>query len=124
MLDPTIVGDKHYNTARSVQKLLQDYKSLQDIIAILGMDELSEEDKLTVSRARKVQRFLSQPFFMSEVFSGKPGKFVPLNETIDGFSALLQGQGDEFPESAFYMVGNLEEAFENGRRLAAESEKK
>ena len=124
MLDPTIVGEKHYNTARSVQKLLQDYKSLQDIIAILGMDELSEEDKLTVSRARKVQRFLSQPFFMSEVFSGKPGKFVPLNETIDGFSALLQGQGDEFPESAFYMVGNLEEAFENGRRLAAESEKK
>lgn len=124
MLDPIIVGDKHYNTARGVQKLLQDYKSLQDIIAILGMDELSEEDKLTVSRARKVQRFLSQPFFMSEVFSGKPGKFVPLNETIDGFSALLQGQGDEYPESAFYMRGNLEEAFEEGRRLAAESEKK
>ena len=124
MLDPIIVGDKHYNTARGVQKLLQDYKSLQDIIAILGMDELSEEDKLTVSRARKVQRFLSQPFFMSEVFSGKPGKFVPLNETIDGFSALLQGQGDEYPESAFYMTGNLEEAFEQGRRLAAESEKK
>ncbi len=124
MLDPVIVGDKHYNTARGVQKLLQDYKSLQDIIAILGMDELSEEDKLTVSRARKVQRFLSQPFFMSEVFSGKPGKFVPLNETIDGFSALLQGQGDEYPESAFYMRGNLEEAFEEGRRLASESEKK
>jgi ATP synthase F1 beta subunit len=124
MLDPIIVGEKHYNTARGVQKLLQDYKSLQDIIAILGMDELSEEDKLTVSRARKVQRFLSQPFFMSEVFSGKPGKFVPLNETIDGFSALLQGQGDEYPESAFYMTGNLEEAFANGRRLAAESEKK
>ena len=124
MLDPIIVGDKHYNTARGVQKLLQDYKSLQDIIAILGMDELSEEDKLTVSRARKVQRFLSQPFFMSEVFSGKPGKFVPLNETIDGFSALLSGAGDEYPESAFYMKGNLEEAFEEGRRLAAESEKK
>jgi ATP synthase F1 beta subunit len=124
MLDPIIVGDKHYNTARGVQKLLQDYKSLQDIIAILGMDELSEEDKLTVSRARKVQRFLSQPFFMSEVFSGKPGKFVPLNETIDGFQALLQGQGDEYPESAFYMRGNLEEAFEEGRRLAVESEKK
>lgn len=124
MLDPVIVGEKHYNTARGVQKLLQDYKSLQDIIAILGMDELSEEDKLTVSRARKVQRFLSQPFFMSEVFSGKPGKFVPLNETIDGFSALLQGQGDEYPESAFYMRGNLEEAFEEGRRLASESEKK
>jgi len=124
MLDPIIVGEKHYNTARGVQKLLQDYKSLQDIIAILGMDELSEEDKLTVSRARKVQRFLSQPFFMSEVFSGKPGKFVPLNETIDGFSALLQGQGDEYPESAFYMTGNLEEAFAKGRSLAAESEKK
>jgi ATP synthase F1 beta subunit len=124
MLDPIIVGDKHYNTARGVQKLLQDYKSLQDIIAILGMDELSEEDKMTVSRARKVQKFLSQPFFMSEVFSGKPGKFVPLNETIDGFGALLQGQGDEYPEAAFYMVGNLEEAFTNGRRLAAESEKK
>jgi len=124
MLDPIIVGDKHYNTARGVQKLLQDYKSLQDIIAILGMDELSEEDKLTVSRARKVQRFLSQPFFMSEVFSGKPGKFVPLNETIDGFSALLQGVGDEYPESAFYMTGNLEEALEKGRKLAAESEKK
>jgi len=124
MLDPIIVGDKHYNTARGVQKLLQDYKSLQDIIAILGMDELSEEDKLTVSRARKVQRFLSQPFFMSEVFSGKPGRFVGLNETIEGFSSLLAGAGDEYPESAFYMVGNLEEAFENGRKLAAQSEKK
>jgi len=124
MLDPIIVGEKHYNTARGVQKLLQDYKSLQDIIAILGMDELSEEDKLTVSRARKVQRFLSQPFFMSEVFSGKPGKFVPLNETIDGFSALLNGVGDEYPESAFYMTGNLEEALEKGRKIAAESEKK
>lgn len=124
ILDPMVVGDKHYNTARGVQKLLQDYKSLQDIIAILGMDELSEEDKITVSRARKVQRFLSQPFFMSEVFSGKPGRLVPLNEIIDGFSALLSGQGDEYPDSAFYMVGNLDEAFEVGKRLAAESEKK
>jgi len=124
MLDPSIVGDKHYNTARGVQKLLQDYKSLQDIIAILGMDELSEEDKLTVARARKVQRFLSQPFFMSEIFSGKKGKFVELNESIEGFSALLQGQGDEYPESAFYMTGNLSEAFEQGRKLAAELEKK
>ena len=88
------------------------------------MDELSEEDKQTVSRARKVQRFLSQPFFMSEVFSGKPGKLVPLNETIDGFSALLEGAGDEHPESAFYMVGNLDEALEQGRKLAKESEKK
>jgi F0F1-type ATP synthase beta subunit len=124
MLDPTIVGDRHYNCARGVQKLLQDYKSLQDIIAILGMDELSEEDKLTVSRARKVQKFLSQPFFMSEVFSNIPGKFVPLNETIDGFSALLSGQGDDYPESGFYMVGNLEEAFEKGRQIAAESAKR
>ena len=124
MLDPIIVGDKHYSTARAVQKLLQNYKSLQDIIAILGMDELSEEDKLTVSRARKIQRFLSQPFFMSEVFSGKPGKFVSLNDTIEGFSSLLTGAGDEYPESAFYMVGNLEEAFEVGRKIVAENEKK
>lgn len=118
MLDPSIVGEIHYNTARGVQKLLQDYKSLQDIIAILGMDELSEEDKLTVARARKVQRFLSQPFHMSEVFSGKPGKFVELQETIDGFGALLEGQGDEYPEGAFYMTGNLKEAFEQGRKMA------
>ena len=118
MLDPSIVGEVHYNTARGVQKLLQDYKSLQDIIAILGMDELSEEDKLTVARARKVQRFLSQPFFMSEVFSGKPGKLVELNETIDGFNALLDGVGDEYPEGAFYMTGNLKEAFEQGRKMA------
>jgi len=118
MLDPSIVGDVHYNCARGVQKLLQDYKSLQDIIAILGMDELSEEDKLTVARARKVQRFLSQPFFMSEVFSGKPGKLVELSETIEGFSALLEGQGDEYPEGAFYMTGNLKEAFEQGRKMA------
>jgi len=119
MLDPSIVGDEHYQVARGVQKLLQDYKSLQDIIAILGMDELSEDDKLTVARARKVQRFLSQPFFMSEVFSGRKGKFVNLNETITGFNALLHGSGDEYPENAFYMMGNLEEAFEEGRRLAA-----
>lgn len=118
MLDPSIVGDVHYNVARGVQKLLQDYKSLQDIIAILGMDELSEEDKLTVARARKVQRFLSQPFFMSEVFSGKPGKLVELSETIEGFGALLEGQGDEYPEGAFYMTGNLKEAFEQGRKMA------
>ena len=91
MLDASIVGDIHYNTARGTQKLLQDYKSLQDIIAILGMDELSEEDKITVSRARKIQKYLSQPFFMSEVFSGKPGKLVELSETIEGFGALLEG---------------------------------
>jgi len=118
MLDPSIVGEIHYNCARGVQKLLQNYKSLQDIIAILGMDELSEEDKLTVSRARKIQRFLSQPFYMSEIFSGKPGKFVELSETIEGFTALLEGAGDEYPEGAFYMTGNLKEAFEQGRKMA------
>lgn len=101
MLDPSIVGHVHYNTARGVQKLLQDYRSLQDIIAILGMDDLSEEDKLTVARARKIERFLSQPFFMSEVFSGKPGKLVELSESIEGFGALLEGAGDEFPENSF-----------------------
>lgn len=108
MLDPSIIGEEHYNVARSIQKLLQDYKSLQDIIAILGMDELSEEDKMIVARARKVQKFLSQPFFMSEVFTGTPGKFVNLNESISGFKALIDGEGDEYPEAAFYMVGNLE----------------
>ncbi len=117
MLDPSIVGHVHYNTARGVQKLLQDYRSLQDIIAILGMDDLSEEDKLTVARARKVERFLSQPFFMSEVFSGKPGKLVELSESIEGFGALLEGAGDEFPENSFYMTGSLKEAFEQGRKL-------
>mmetsp|Transcript_22586 Transcript_22586/g.19592 ORF Transcript_22586/g.19592 Transcript_22586/m.19592 type:complete len:493 (-) Transcript_22586:544-2022(-) len=119
MLDPSIVGEEHYQVARGTQKLLQDYKSLQDIIAILGMDELSEEDKLTVARARKVQRFLSQPFFMSEVFSGRKGKFVNLNETIQGFKSLLQGECDEYPENAFYMQGNLEEALENARKIAS-----
>ena len=121
MLDPSIVGEKHYEVARGVQKTLQDYKSLQDIIAILGMDELSEDDKLVVSRARKIQRFLSQPFTVAEIFSGKAGKFVPLDETISGFSALLEGQGDEFSEAAFYMVGNINEAMEQGRKLAAET---
>lgn len=121
MMDPSIVGDTHYKVARDVQKILQDYKSLQDIIAILGMDELSEEDKLTVARARKIQKFLSQPFYMSEVFSGKPGKFVELNETIEGFQALLQGEGDAYPEAGFYMVGNLKEAFEQGKSIAAEA---
>jgi len=120
MMDPSIVGDKHYEVARGVQKLLQDYKSLQDIIAILGMDELSEDDKLVVSRARKVQKFLSQPFTVAEIFSGKPGKFVSLEDTITGFSTLLEGGGDEYAESAFYMVGNLNEAIEAGKKLAAE----
>ena len=97
ILDPTVVGEKHYQVARGVQKLLQDYKSLQDIIAILGMDELSEDDKLTVARARKIQKFLSQPFFMSEIFTGRKGKFVELKDTIEGFSALLEGKGDDYP---------------------------
>lgn len=124
MLNPTIVGERHYQVARGVQKLLQDYKSLQDIIAILGMDELSEEDKVTVARARKVQKFLSQPFFMSEVFSGRKGRFVSLNDTIESFGALLDGEGDDYPEGAFYMNGTLQEAFEEGKRLAAEASTK
>jgi ATP synthase F1 beta subunit len=107
ILDPTVVGERHYTVARGVQKLLQDYKSLQDIIAILGMDELSEDDKLTVARARKIQKFLSQPFFMSEIFTGRKGKFVELKDTIDGFAALLEGKGDDYPEAAFYMQGTL-----------------
>merc|ERR1712160_136251 len=118
MLDPSIVGQVHYNIARGVQKLLQDYRSLQDIIAILGMDDLSEEDKLTVARARKIERFLSQPFFMSEVFSGKPGKFVDLADTVEGFGQLLEGAGDDYPEASFYMTGTIKEAKEQGRMLA------
>ena len=121
MLDPAIVGQEHYDVARNTQKLLQDYKSLQDIIAILGMDDLSEEDKLTVARARKVQKFLSQPFHMSEVFSGKKGLFVDLQDSIDGFKELLEGAGDDYPEQAFYMTGNLKLAFEQAKRIAAES---
>jgi F-type H+-transporting ATPase subunit beta len=120
MLDPEIVGQDHYDTARAVQKVLQDYKSLQDIIAILGMDELSEEDKLTVARARKLQRFMSQPFQVAEVFTGFQGKFVPLKESIDGFKRILKGEMDEFPEQAFYMVGNLEEVKEKAGRIMAE----
>ena len=123
MLDPAIVGQVHYDCSRGVQKLIQDYRSLQDIIAILGMDDLSEEDKLTVARARKVERFLSQPFFMSEVFTGNPGMFVDLQSTIDGFRALLDGAGDDYPEASFYMTGNLNEAFEKGRSLAAAAAK-
>ena len=121
MLDPFVLGNVHYQTARGVQKLLQDYKSLQDIIAILGMDDLSEEDKLTVARARKVQKFLSQPFFMSEIFTSNPGKFCELSETVEGFGQLLEGAGDDYPEASFYMVGNLKEAFERGRMLAAKA---
>lgn len=121
MLDPAIVGDIHYDTARNTQKLLQDYKSLQDIIAILGMDELSAQDKLTVARARKVSSFLSQPFHMAEAFSGKPGKVVQLADTIEGFNALLNGDGDDYPESAFYMTGTFAEAIERGKKMATDS---
>ncbi|RYE06472.1 MAG: F0F1 ATP synthase subunit beta [Rickettsiaceae bacterium] len=117
MLDPSIVGEEHYNVAREVQRVLQTYKSLQDIIAILGMDELSEEDKLVVSRARKIQRFLSQPFHVAEVFTGAPGKFVNLEDTIAGFKALIEGKYDELPEAAFYMVGTIEEAVEKAKKL-------
>jgi len=119
MLAPEIVGQEHYDCARGVQKLIQDYKSLQDIIAILGMDELSEEDRLTVARARKIEKFLSQPFSMAEVFSNMPVRFSELSETIEGFSTLLEGAGDDYPEQAFYMVGNLKEAMEKGRKMEA-----
>jgi F-type H+-transporting ATPase subunit beta len=121
MLSPLIVGEEHYQTARMVQQILQKYKSLQDIIAILGMDELSEEDKVTVARARKIERFLSQPFFVAEVFTGSPGKFVDLADTIKGFRGLCEGKYDHLPEQAFYMVGTIEEAVEKGKKLAAEA---
>lgn len=120
MLDPRIINEEHYNVARGVQKVLQDYKNLQDIIAILGMDELSEDDKMTVARARKVQRFLSQPFTVAEVFTGKPGRYVPLEETIAGFQGLLSGKYDDLPEMAFYMVGNIEEVQERAEQMAKE----
>ena len=120
ILDPRVVGDEHYNVARQVQEILQRYKDLQDIIAILGMDELSEEDRLTVTRARKVQRFLSQPFHVAEVFTGSPGVYVELKDTIEGFKAIVDGKHDDLPEQAFYMVGTMESAIEKGRRIAAE----
>jgi F-type H+/Na+-transporting ATPase subunit beta len=121
MLSPLVVGEDHYQTARMVQQVLQKYKSLQDIIAILGMDELSEEDKITVARARKIERFLSQPFHVAEVFTGSPGKFVDLADTIKGFRGLCEGKYDHLPEAAFYMVGTIEEAVEKGKKLAAEA---
>ena len=117
MLDPRIVGDRHYEVARNVQEVLQQYKSLQDIIAILGMDELSEEDKLTVARARKIQRFLSQPFHVAEVFTGSPGVLVSLDDTIAGFAGIISGEYDHLPEAAFYMVGTIEEAIDKGKKL-------
>jgi F-type H+-transporting ATPase subunit beta len=121
MLSPLIVGEDHYAVARQVQQILQRYKALQDIIAILGMDELSEDDKLTVARARKIERFLSQPFHVAEVFTGSPGKLVDLQDTIKGFKGLCEGKYDYLPEAAFYMVGTIEEAVEKGKKLAAEA---
>jgi F-type H+/Na+-transporting ATPase subunit beta len=121
ILDPRVVGDEHYQVARDVQRVLQTYKSLQDIIAILGMDELSEDDKLVVARARKIQRFLSQPFHVAEVFTGTPGVFVKLEDTIKGFKGIVAGEYDDMPESAFYMVGTIEEAVEKSRKMAAEA---
>ena len=123
ILEPRTLGEKHYQVARDVQKTLQTYKSLQDIIAILGMDELSEEDKLVVSRARKIQRFLSQPFHVAEVFTGSPGKFVSLEDTIKGFEGLVKGDYDHIPEAAFYMVGTMEEALEKAKKMAEEATK-
>lgn len=118
ILDPRIVGEEHYQVAKSVQEILQKYKDLQDIIAILGMDELSDEDKLVVARARRIQRFLSQPFFVAEQFTGREGKYVPLEETIKGFRGLVNGEYDDLPEQAFYMVGTIEEAVENAKRMS------
>jgi F-type H+-transporting ATPase subunit beta len=121
VLHPRVVGNDHYQTARDVQRILQTYKSLQDIIAILGMDELSEEDKLVVSRARKIQRFLSQPFFVAEIFTGSPGKLVNLEDTIKGFKSIVAGEYDHLPEAAFYMVGGIDEVIEKAKKMAAEA---
>jgi F-type H+-transporting ATPase subunit beta len=121
ILDPLIVGEEHYAVARQVQVILQKYKELQDIIAILGMEELSDEDKLTVARARKMQRFLSQPFFVAEAFTGTPGKYVPLKETIRGFKEIIEGRHDDIPEQAFYMVGPIDEVLEKSKKLQAKA---
>jgi len=117
ILDPRVIGDDHYQTARAVKQVLQRYKDLQDIIAILGIDELSEDDKLTVARARRLQRFLSQPFFVGEQFTGTPGSYVPIADTIRGFKEILEGKHDDLPEQAFFMVGGIEEAVEKGKKL-------
>jgi F-type H+-transporting ATPase subunit beta len=119
ILDPRVLGEEHYNVARSVKQILQRYKDLQDIIAILGIDELSEDDKLTVSRARKLQRFLSQPFFVAEQFTGIKGKYVPIADTIRGFKEIVDGKHDDLPEQAFYLVGTIEEAIEKARGMKA-----
>lgn len=122
ILDPHVLGEEHYEVARGVQEVLQKYKDLQDIIAILGMEELSDEDKLTVSRARKIQRFLSQPFFVAEVFTGSPGKYVPLSETLRGFREILDGKHDDLPEGAFYMVGTIDEAVQKAKEMQEKGE--
>jgi F-type H+-transporting ATPase subunit beta len=121
ILDPLVLGQEHYETARRVQEILQRYKALQDIIAILGMDELSEDDKLAVARARKVERFLSQPFHVAEVFTGSPGVLVPLEDTIRGFKGLVEGDYDHLPEPAFYMVGTIDDAVKKAQKMAAEA---
>jgi F-type H+-transporting ATPase subunit beta len=117
ILDPRVVGETHYDVAREVQRVLQRYKDLQDIIAILGIDELSEDDKLLVARARKIQRFLSQPMFVAEQFTGREGRYVPIQETVEGFKGILEGKYDELPEQAFYMIGNIEEAVARAEEL-------
>jgi F-type H+-transporting ATPase subunit beta len=117
ILDPNILGDEHYGTARSVQSILQRYRDLQDIIAILGMEELSDEDKLIVARARKIQRFLSQPFFVAEQFTGSPGRYVKVADTVKSFKEIVEGKHDELPEQAFYMVGDIGEAIDKAKRL-------
>ena len=121
-MDPHVLGEEHYAVARGVQEVLQKYRDLQDIIAILGMEELSDEDKLTVSRARKIQRFLSQPFFVAEVFTGSPGKYVPLQETLRGFKEILDGKHDDLPEGAFYMVGTIDEAVAKAKEMQEKGE--
>ena len=120
ILEPGLVGEEHYRLARGVQEVLQRYKDLQDIIAILGIEELSEEDKLTVFRARKIQRFLTQPFFVAETFTGQSGKYVPLRETLRGFSEILSGQHDDLPEQAFYMTGTIDEVLEKAAEMQAQ----
>ena len=122
ILDPRVIGDEHYSTARDVKEVLQRYKDLQDIIAILGIDELSEEDKLSVTRARKIQKFLSQPFFVAQQFTGLEGKYVPIADTVRSFREIVDGKHDEVPEQAFYLVGTIEEALEKAEQMKASSQ--